>query len=750
MKKLIAWVSTLCILMGCMVLPASAAEPWLWPVADCYTIHSNFGLRDLYGTGSFDNTHGGIDVGSSGMAIRAAKSGTIYNGYNSYSDGTFIGGSMGNYTMINHGDGTYSVYMHMKPGNKISGSVKQGEVIGYIGKTGEAYGPHLHFEIYTNPNNRYGSRLNPMPTNSNITIINKYVLPSGWPATKTTYVFSSSHTCNKGTYVYYWDAHPHYSCYKCSICGKVWEDRSSSRYVEGCADCSTIRVTTKGAVEITDTTAGLPGSYYNPAAKTVTEYGAKYGPSKDNLCWNAPLPRNESYVNGGIPAYVVKGLTPGTTYYYRSYVVSGGKTYYGDIKSFLTKGIKVTTAGAKDITDTTAALPGSYYNPAVMTVTEYGAKYGPSKDNLCWTAPLPRNESYVSGGIPPYVIKGLNPGAIYYYKSYVVAGGTTYYGEVKSFTTTAPVVTPDSIKVTANVPQNITATSAALSGSYYNPDGLKILEYGARYGTSKNPDTYAGFITANKTDVNGSIPVCTAENLQPNTTYYYYTFVTTKQYMHCSEIKSFTTPSTGEVTPPTDEVHFPKVATYTQGQFTDVPASQWFTKNVAGAVEFGLMKGNSPTTFNPYGDVTLAEAITMAARIHSIYTTGSENFTQASGQAWYQVYLDYAYQNGIINYSYYTRDVKQRATRAEYAEIFANALPDIALYAKNTVADNVIPDVKMSDSYAGAVYKLYRAGILAGGDVKGTFSPLTYITRAESATIVSRMADSDNRMDFSL
>ena len=65
---------------------------------------------------------------------------------------------------------------------------------------------------------------------------------------------------------------------------------------------------------------------------------------------------------------------------------------------------------------------------------------------------------------------------------------------------------------------------------------------------------------------------------------------------------------------------------YVQGQFTDIPASQWFTKNVAGAVEFGLMKGNTPSTFNPYGDVTLAETITMAARIHSIYTTGAESF----------------------------------------------------------------------------------------------------------------------------
>ena len=201
---------------------------------------------------------------------------------------------------------------------------------------------------------------------------------------------------------------------------------------------------------------------------------------------------------------------------------------------------------------------------------------------------------------------------------------------------------------------------------------------------------------------------------------------------------------------PSVSVHFPKVSVYVQGQFTDVPAAQWFTQNVAGAVEFGLMKGNTASTFNPYGDVTLAETITMAARIHSIYTTGAESFDQSVGDVWYQVYLNYAYQNGIIGYSLYSGNVQEKATRAQYAEIFANALPDEALAAKNSVPDAAIPDVTMQDSYAGALYKLYRAGILAGGDANGTFSPLTYITRAESATVVARMADSDNRMSFSL
>jgi|GEM_PF-6897141 len=197
------------------------------------------------------------------------------------------------------------------------------------------------------------------------------------------------------------------------------------------------------------------------------------------------------------------------------------------------------------------------------------------------------------------------------------------------------------------------------------------------------------------------------------------------------------------------EVHFPRQTVYHQGQFTDVSANQWFTDNVAEAFAFSLMKGNSAATFNPYGNVTVAEAVTMAARIHSIYTTGSESFVQ-TGSKWYQVYLDYAYQNGVISYAYYNSDVTQKATRAQYAEIFANALPGDGLYPINTVGDNAVPDVPMTASCAPSVYKLYRAGILTGSDVRGTFSPSSYITRAESAAIVSRMAESNNRVAFTL
>lgn len=48
--------------------------------------------------------------------------------------------------------------------------------------------------------------------------------------------FNNNHTHNYNTYVYYWKAHPHYNCYKCS-CGDIKENRSETNYVSTCSDC---------------------------------------------------------------------------------------------------------------------------------------------------------------------------------------------------------------------------------------------------------------------------------------------------------------------------------------------------------------------------------------------------------------------------------------------------------------------------------------------------------------------------------
>lgn len=191
--------------------------------------------------------------------------------------------------------------------------------------------------------------------------------------------------------------------------------------------------------------------------------------------------------------------------------------------------------------------------------------------------------------------------------------------------------------------------------------------------------------------------------------------------------------------------NFVKQNTYVDGQFTDVPSFEWYAESVRNAYELDLVKGVSDTIFRPDGNLTIAEALALACRLHSIYYTGSGEFQQ--GSPWYQVYVDYAINSGIITEGTYS-NYNVVATRAQFASIFAKALPNDALKAINTVS--AIPDVPTSASYANAVYLLYNAGILTGNDEYGTFNPERTIKRSEVSAIVSRMAVQTQRKSFSL
>ncbi|MDP4132892.1 MAG: S-layer homology domain-containing protein, partial [Bacillota bacterium] len=176
--------------------------------------------------------------------------------------------------------------------------------------------------------------------------------------------------------------------------------------------------------------------------------------------------------------------------------------------------------------------------------------------------------------------------------------------------------------------------------------------------------------------------------------------------------------------------------------FSDVNSKDWFYKIVEKIYNSGLMKGNSNTTFNPSGNMTVAEAITMAVRLYNANSGGKDSdFTSTT--PWYQTYIDYAIKYGIIkdgDFDNYTRTI----TRAEMAYIFFNCVPIDNLATINNV--QWVPDVAKADKFGNQIYTLYNAGILTGSDASGTFYPNNKITRAEAATILARIAEIVDRV----
>ncbi len=120
---------------------------FIWPVRGRVT--SPFGARVLNGRTEF---HTGIDIGApTGTNIVAAESGLV--SYTGYMRG------YGNIVIIRHNGGYSTVYAHNSVNLVKKGqSVKKGNIIGKVGKTGNATGPHLHFEVRS-----IGKPCNPLP-----------------------------------------------------------------------------------------------------------------------------------------------------------------------------------------------------------------------------------------------------------------------------------------------------------------------------------------------------------------------------------------------------------------------------------------------------------------------------------------------------------------------------------------------------------------------------------------------------------
>lgn len=116
---------------------------FIWPCPSSKRVTSPFGWRE-HPVYHYNRFHNGVDIGAkSGSDILAAYNGTVV--------AAAWNASMGNYIMINHGDGLYTIYMHCSKFYISQGQyVTRGQVIAAVGSTGVSTGPHLHFGVRLN------------------------------------------------------------------------------------------------------------------------------------------------------------------------------------------------------------------------------------------------------------------------------------------------------------------------------------------------------------------------------------------------------------------------------------------------------------------------------------------------------------------------------------------------------------------------------------------------------------------------
>ncbi|MCQ2565972.1 MAG: S-layer homology domain-containing protein [Clostridia bacterium] len=150
---------------------------------------------------------------------------------------------------------------------------------------------------------------------------------------------------------------------------------------------------------------------------------------------------------------------------------------------------------------------------------------------------------------------------------------------------------------------------------------------------------------------------------------------------------------------------------YFRGKLFDlINDESWYMPYVVSVFEYGLMSGYPDNTFKPQADITLAEVITVASKMHDIYYGGSGDFTP--GRDWYSILVSYAIGNGIIGDGEFD-DYNRKATRGEVARIFANTVPE----GRDILVGDPDGDLRLDDS----------------------------ITRAELATLIAKIIDENLR-----
>ncbi|MDD2434658.1 MAG: M23 family metallopeptidase [Bacilli bacterium] len=146
------------VLVGTRYQPSvGSLYSWGWPTQGGWMITSYYQYRSNPFTGRRE-LHAAIDIAGPGYGsnIYAANNGTIYKAQ--------WHNSLGYYIIINHNNGYYSLYSHLSSirKGKIGSVVGRGEVIGSMGMTGDATGPHLHYEIWVGVPFNGGYQTNPL------------------------------------------------------------------------------------------------------------------------------------------------------------------------------------------------------------------------------------------------------------------------------------------------------------------------------------------------------------------------------------------------------------------------------------------------------------------------------------------------------------------------------------------------------------------------------------------------------------
>ncbi len=287
----------------------------------------------------------------------------------------------------------------------------------------------------------------------------------------------------------------------------------------------------------------LTGYIFDLGKSAVTAYGHVWSTINTNPT------TADSKTNFGnlttVPKYftsAANNLLPATTYYYKAYGTNAEGTFYGAVKAFITAAapVPVVTTNTIGGSSNIITINGTLTANGVPAASQHGFVY--SKTNTTPTIADSKTSQGVPGAAPFNFMASLGNldfSSTYYVRAYATNSAGTFYGVVKSFTTSAapvPVVSTNSISVNFDV---ITVTGTVTANG--TPAAT---QHGFVYSSTTNLPTIAN--THSSQGVPGAAPynfTTTISHLALSTTYYVRAYVTSAAGTFYGAVLSVTTAS---------------------------------------------------------------------------------------------------------------------------------------------------------------------------------------------------------------
>lgn len=289
---------------------------------------------------------------------------------------------------------------------------------------------------------------------------------------------------------------------------------------------------------------------------TSIELGVMYSSDSEILsAFNGRTVKTKDLV-GNAYKVTLSSLKPNTTYYYRSYVASGGINNYGKVKSFTTKPV----ASPKTLQADTIKAFSAYLHAKREITRDFATEYGfscddgfvisekkdsiehkgrfISRDSYYYDSYVVNNYQSFQNGDYRIIVDGLQPQTTYYYMAYSGINGGYTFGAVKSF------ATGDFDKPSISTPTDITTMTASVIVLTNKLDNYTVSSIGVDYATDaiKLEKDYK---TSTSSIITGTQHPVSLNGLTPNTTYYLRPFVSIitgrQTQIVYGEVKTFVT-----------------------------------------------------------------------------------------------------------------------------------------------------------------------------------------------------------------